>query len=71
MIGEISVGGVFIPSLIILVLVATVLTAMLSRLLSWVGFYRLVAYRPLTDLAFFLLLLGAVVWLTAGWGLRA
>lgn len=70
MIGEISIGGVFIPSLIILVLVATVLTAMFSRLLSWVGFYRLVANRPLTDLAVFLLLLGAVVWLTARWGLR-
>jgi hypothetical protein len=71
MIGEISVGGVFIPSLIILVLVAIVLTATFSRLLSWVGFYQLVLYRPLADLALFLLLLGAVVWLTSGWGLRA
>jgi hypothetical protein len=71
MIGEISIGGVFIPSLIVLVLVATVLTAMFSQLLSWVGFYRLVANRPLADIAVFLLLLGAVVWLTAGWGLHA
>jgi Protein of unknown function (DUF1656) len=70
MIGEISVGGVYIPSLLLLVLAAVVLTALLSRILSAVGFYRLVAYRPLTDLAFFLLLLAAIAWITGGWGLR-
>jgi hypothetical protein len=70
MIGEISIGGIYIPSLLLLVFAAVVLTALLSRVLSGVGFYRLVAYRPLTDMAFFLLLLAAIAWLTARWGLR-
>jgi hypothetical protein len=68
LIGEISIGGVYIPSLLLLVLVAVVLMAPLSRLLSAVGFYRLVAYRPLTDIAFFLVLLGTIAWITARWG---
>jgi hypothetical protein len=70
MIGEVSIGGVYIPTLLLLVCAAVVLTGLLSRLLSLVGFYRLVAYRPVTDIALFLLLLAAIVWLTEGWGLR-
>lgn len=71
MIGEISIGGVYIPSLLLLVLVAVVLTALMSRFLLAVGFYRLVAYRPLADIAFFLLLLAAIAWITGRWGLRS
>jgi Protein of unknown function (DUF1656) len=70
MIGEISIGGVYIPSLLLLGCAAVVLMTLLSRLLSGVGFYRLVVYRPLADIAFFLLLLAAIAWLTARWGLR-
>jgi hypothetical protein len=70
MIGEISIGGVYVPSLLLLVLPAVVLTALLSRFLSAVGFYRLVAYRLLIDIAFFLLLLAAIARLTERWGLR-
>ena len=70
MIGEISVDGVYIPSLLVLVGAAVILTTLLARLLSLVGFYRLVIYRPVTDIAVFLLLLAAIVWLTARWGLR-
>jgi hypothetical protein len=71
MIGEVSIGGVYIPSLLLLAVAAVVLTALLSRLLSAIGFYRFVVYRPLTDIAFFVLLLAAMVWITSGWGLRA
>jgi len=71
MIGEISIGGVYIPSLLLLVLAAVILMALLSRFLSAVGFYRLVAYRPLADIAFFLLLLAAIAWITSRWGLRS
>jgi len=71
MIGEVSIGGVYIPSLLFLAVAAVVLTALLSRLLSVFGFYRLVAYRPLADIAFFLVLLGAIAWITARWGLRS
>jgi hypothetical protein len=70
MIGEISVGGVFIPSLLLFACVAVILSTLLSRLLSLLGFYRLVVYRPLTDVAVFLLVLGVIVWLTEHWGLR-
>jgi hypothetical protein len=70
MIGEISVVGVYIPTLLLLVPAAVVLSALLSRFLSAVGFYQLVAYRPLTDIALFLLLLAVIAWLTADWGLR-
>ena len=70
MIGEISIGGVYIPSLLPLVLVAVVLVMLLSRFLVAVGFYRLVVYRPLADIALFLLLLAAIVWITDRWGLR-
>ena len=65
MIGEISFGGVYIPSLLLLVLVAVVLVIPLSRFLAAVGFYRLVVSRPLVDIAFFLLLLAAVAWFTS------
>ena len=71
MIGEISVDGVYIPSLLVLVCAAVILSALLFRLLSLIGFYQLVVYRPAMDIAIFLLVLGAIVWLTAAWGLRA
>jgi len=71
MIGEVSIGGVYIPSLLLFASAAMIFTALLSRFLSLVGFYRLVVYRPVADIAFFLLLLAAIVWLTEGWGLRA
>jgi hypothetical protein len=70
MIGEVSIDGVYVPSLLLLVLAAVALTALLSRLLSVLGFSQLVVYRPLTDIASFLLLLAAIVWLTERWGLR-
>ncbi len=61
MIGEISIGGVFIPSLLIWALIAFVLNVVLRRLLYAVGFYRLVWHRPLFDTALFVILLAAVV----------
>lgn len=70
MIGELSIGGVYIPTLLLLVCVAALLVGLLSRLLSFVGFYRLVAYRPMADLALLVLLTAALVRLTEGWGVR-
>lgn len=70
MIGEVSIGGVYIPSLLLFGCAAVILTALLSRVLSFLGFYRLIVSRPVTDIALFLLLLAAIVWLTEGWGLR-
>ena len=70
MIGEVSIGGVYVPSLLLFACAAVIVTAVLSRLLSLVGFYRLVANRPVTDISLFLLLLAAIVWVTTAWGLH-
>jgi hypothetical protein len=69
MIGEVAIGGVFFPPLLLLGFVALVLTAILTRLLQLTGFYRYVAYRPLVDLSLFVLLLGLAVLLSAPLGL--
>ncbi|WP_454886285.1 DUF1656 domain-containing protein [Sphingomonas oryzagri] len=68
MIGEISIGGVFFPPLLLLGLLALALTGVLSRLFQIIGVYRFVAYRPLVDIALFILLLGLAVLLTAHLG---
>ena len=69
MTGEVSLGGVFLPTLLVLAILATVLTVIVTRLLTFAGFYRFVAYRPAVDLAIFLLLLGLVSLLTSQFGL--
>jgi len=68
MIGEISIGGVLFPPLLLLGLGALALTGVLSRLFQIIGVYRFVAYRPLVDLSLFILLLGLAVFLTAHLG---
>jgi len=65
MIGEISIGGVFVPSLLIWALIAFVLNVVLRRILSAIGFYRLVWHRALFDTALFVILLAIVVALSA------
>ena len=60
--GEVSLGGVFVPTLLLLALLALVLSFALSRLLAAFGLYRFVAYRALVDLSLFVLLLGLLAW---------
>ncbi len=64
MTGEVAIGGVLLPPLLLLALVALLATALLSRLLAVSGFYRLVAWRALVDVALFVLLLGLAVLIT-------
>ncbi|MEG3175076.1 DUF1656 domain-containing protein [Sphingomonas sp. RB3P16] len=64
MIGEVSIAGVYLPTILLLAVAALVLTGIATRLLALVGFYRLVAYRPLVDLALFFLILGLLSLLT-------
>ncbi len=64
MIGEVSIAGVYVPALLVLALIALVLAGVLTQLLQLVGFYRVIAYRPLVDLCLFLFLLGGIVFLT-------
>ncbi len=70
MIGEISIGGVYLPTLLVLGIVALVLLGLLSRLLALVGAYRVVAYRPLVDVALFLIILGLLAHLSTSFGLH-
>ncbi|WP_242137119.1 DUF1656 domain-containing protein [Sphingomonas sp. TREG-RG-20F-R18-01] len=64
MIGGISIGGVYLPSILLLAIAAVLLTGLASRLLSFAGAYRVVTYRPLVDLALFVLILGLLALLT-------
>jgi hypothetical protein len=70
-IGEISISGVYIPTLLLHAGVAIILVALLARLSATIGLYRFVVYRPLADIALFFLLLAAIVWLTSAWGLQS
>jgi hypothetical protein len=65
--GETDLYGVFVPSLLVWIVLALLLTAALRRLLRWFGFYRLVWHRPLFDLALLVIVLGAVVGVCTGW----
>ncbi len=68
MIGEVSIFGVYVPALLLLTVLAIILTGLLATLLQIIGFYRLVAYRPLVDLAMFVFLLGLLALATAPFG---
>ncbi|WP_442680001.1 DUF1656 domain-containing protein [Sphingomonas sp. ASY06-1R] len=65
MMGDMIVGGVYFPTLLLLGIVALVLTGLMTRLINLVGGYRYVAYRPLADLALFVIILGMLSFLTA------
>lgn len=62
--GEIVIGGVYFPSLLVLAIVAIVLLLLVRRLLDRIGFYRWVGSRPLADLALFVLIVGLLVFVT-------
>ena len=64
MIGEVSIFGVYLPALLVLAIAAILLTGILTRLLTLVSAYRAIVYRPLVDLAIFVLILGLLSLLT-------
>ena len=57
---ELNFQGVFVPAVFVCAVAAFVLTSALSRLLSWVSFYRLVWHRALFDFATFVIFWGAI-----------
>jgi hypothetical protein len=65
MIPEIDIGGVFVPGLLVLAVIAFLISVPLRRVLAWTGFYRLVWHRALFDVALFVVLLGAVTTLSS------
>lgn len=58
MTGELTIGGVYLPAILLLAVIAVVLTGLTTRLLSIAGLYRIIVYRPLVDLALFIIILG-------------
>lgn len=60
MIGEVDIYGVFVPILLVWGLITLFITAILRRILSRIGFYRLVWHRPLVDLSLLIIVLAGV-----------
>jgi len=59
--GEVSLFGVYVPGLLLLAVAAAVLAALVSRVFSLICVYRIFAYRPLVDVAVYILFLGGLV----------
>jgi uncharacterized protein DUF1656 len=61
MIGEIDIFGVFVPSILVLMLIAYLINLVIRTVLDRAGFYRLVWHRSIFDLGIYVLVLGLVV----------
>lgn len=61
---DVLIGGIILSPIVPELLVALLLTGILSVVLMRLGFYRLVWHRPLAELSFFCIILGAIVVLT-------
>ncbi|GFE72923.1 MULTISPECIES: DUF1656 domain-containing protein [Novosphingobium] len=68
--GEVSIDGVFLPTLLVLAIIASVITLALMRIANLIGFYRLFAYRAMVDLCLYILVLGLLVWASPLIGFR-
>ncbi|WP_232494188.1 DUF1656 domain-containing protein [Novosphingobium kaempferiae] len=68
--GEVSILGVFMPTLLVIGVIASVLTMLLMRLADFAGFYRIVAYRALVDLCLYVMVFGALAFLATYSGLH-
>jgi hypothetical protein len=58
MIADIAIGGVLLPGLLVIALVALIGAAIILRLLTLTGADRAFARRPLVELATFVILFG-------------
>lgn len=68
--GEVAIGGVFVPTLLLLSVAALVLTFGIVRLMNAFGLHRVFAYRAAVDLAIFILILGGLAVLFPTFGIR-
>lgn len=60
MTGHINLYGVFVPTLLVLLLAAYAVNGCLRALLARVGFYRFVWHPSLFNLALYIMVLGAL-----------
>lgn len=70
MTGEVAWGGVFMPTLLLLGVVALLLSWGVTRLIGAFGLYRFLAYRVIVDLSIFVLVLGGLTLLLPYLGIR-
>ncbi|WP_300398994.1 DUF1656 domain-containing protein [uncultured Sphingobium sp.] len=70
MTGEIALGGIYVPTLLLLALVALILAWAVTRLIGALGLYRFLAYRAAVDLSLFVLILGGLAILVPTLGIR-
>ena len=70
MTGEIALGGIYVPTLLLLALVALLLAWVVTRLIGSLGLYRFLAYRAAVDLSIFILILGGLALLVPTLGIR-
>ena len=68
MIAEVSLHGLYVPTLLLLALAALVCTRVLGKLLVRVGFYRFVWHPALFEFALFGILLGGFSLLMTRYG---
>ncbi|WP_322003780.1 DUF1656 domain-containing protein [Paraburkholderia tropica] len=59
--GEVSVGGVYFPTLVFIGIIDLVIFSFFSSLMSIFGIYRFFAHRPLVDVAILVVLMGILV----------
>lgn len=61
MTADVNIGGVFLPGLLVLAVIALIGTIAVVRLLAIAGLYRMFAHRPLVELATFAGIYGLLV----------
>ena len=61
MIGEIDIFGVFVPTVLVLMLIAYLINIVIGKVLTRIGFYRLVWHRSIFDLGIYVFVLAAVI----------
>ncbi|MCK0197688.1 DUF1656 domain-containing protein [Ancylobacter sp. 6x-1] len=60
MTAEIDIYGVYVPTLLALMVLALPLSVVVRRLLAWCGVYSFVWHRGLFDVALYVILLGVL-----------
>ena len=66
MTGHLNIYGVYVPTLLILMLVAYALKSLLSMALTRLGLYRWIWHPPLFNLALYVMVLGVLFTLLPG-----
>lgn len=67
MIGEVSLYGLYAPTLLLLVLPALFVSRVLNLLLARTGFYRMVWHPALFDFSLFVIVLGSLSIFASKW----